>query len=149
MKVLIQEQLVVELGPRILTIAPASAIVPITDDGRVPGELGDEEAILLRWWSLSRPGFQRLVQETAGLRWIRTISTGVDHVLFHFLIESDIVLTDAPYFGALSPPARKLSGPLCGEPGPVRGRRATAQRGGQESRLLATACPTLWSRPHR
>jgi len=95
MRVLIQEQLVAELGPRILAIAPTSEIVPIANDGQVQGEPGDGEAILLRWWGLSRAGFQRLVIETTGLSWIHTISTGVDHVLFPFLVESEITLTNA------------------------------------------------------
>jgi len=95
MKILIQEHLVTELSPRILAIAPGAAIVPIPNDGQTADEPDDTEAILLRWWGLSREGFQRVVQETPDLRWIHTISTGVDHVLFPFLIESDIVLTNA------------------------------------------------------
>jgi phosphoglycerate dehydrogenase-like enzyme len=95
MKLLIQEHLLPQLGPRILSTTSGAAILPITNDGQVLGELDDEETILLRWWGLSRAGFQQIVQEAAGLRWIHTISTGVDHVLFPFLIESDIILTNA------------------------------------------------------
>ncbi len=95
MNILIQEQLVTDLSPRILAIAPAATIVSITEHGQMAGEPADGEAILLRWWGLSRAGFRRVAQETRGLRWIHTISTGVDHVLFPFLIESDIVLTNA------------------------------------------------------
>jgi len=95
MNVLLQEQIVEELAPRILEIAPACTIVPVTDEGQVLGKMGDGEALLLRWWGLSQEGFQKVVQETPGLRWIHTVSTGVNHVLFPFLVESDIVLTNA------------------------------------------------------
>lgn len=95
MNVLLQEQILDELELRVLEVAPGCLIVPITDDGEVRGELDDGEALLLRWWGLSRLGFQEVVRDTPRLRWIHTISTGVNHVLFPFLVESDIVLTNA------------------------------------------------------
>ncbi len=94
-KILIPEQVVGELATRIRQIAPTCVVVPITCEGEVQGEIGDAEVLLLRWWGLSREGFQRVVRETSGLRWIHTISAGIDHVLFPLLIESDIVLTSA------------------------------------------------------
>ena len=75
-------------------MAPTCSVVPVTQDGEVPGGTRDGE-VLLRWWGLNRAGFQRVVRETPGLRWIHTISAGVNHVLFPWLVESDILLTNA------------------------------------------------------
>jgi phosphoglycerate dehydrogenase-like enzyme len=94
-KILIREQMVDELTPRVQQVAPTCTVVPFTREGKVLGEIGDAEVLLLRWWGSSREGFQRVVRETAGLRWIHSIGAGVDHVLFPFLTESDIVLTNA------------------------------------------------------
>jgi phosphoglycerate dehydrogenase-like enzyme len=94
-KVLVPERVVDELTPRIYDVAPTCAVVPVTSEGEVQGQIGDAEVLLLRWWGLSREGFQRVVAETSSLRWIHTISAGVDHVLFPFLVESDILLTSA------------------------------------------------------
>lgn len=95
MNVLLQEQVMDRLAPRVLEIAPDCILVPVANNGQALGEMGDGDAILLRWWGLDGEGFQKLVRETPGLRWIHTISTGVNHVLFPFLVESDIVLTNA------------------------------------------------------
>jgi phosphoglycerate dehydrogenase-like enzyme len=94
-KVLVPERVVDELTPRIYDVAPTCAVVAVTSEGEVQGQLGDAEVLLLRWWGLSCEGFQRVVAETSSLRWIHTISAGVDHVLFPFLVESDILLTSA------------------------------------------------------
>ncbi len=95
MNVLLQEQVMDRLAPRILEIAPDCTLVPVANTGQALGEMGNGDAILLRWWGLDGERFQKLVRETRGLRWIHTISTGVNHVLFPFLVESDIVLTNA------------------------------------------------------
>ena len=67
MNVLIQEQILDELAPRIYEVAPACSIVPMTDDGRIVGEMGHGETVLLRWWGLDGERFQRLVRETPDL----------------------------------------------------------------------------------
>jgi phosphoglycerate dehydrogenase-like enzyme len=94
-KILIPEQVVDELTTRIRQVAPTCVVVPVTSEGEVRGQIDDAEVLLLRWWGLSREGFQRVVAETSNLRWIHTISAGVDHVLFPLLVESDILLTSA------------------------------------------------------
>jgi len=93
--ILIPEQVVDELTPRIRQVTPTCTIIPVTREGEVRGEIGNAEVLLLRWWGLSDEGFQRIVKETSSLHWIHTISAGVDHLLFPFLIESDTVLTSA------------------------------------------------------
>jgi len=87
-KILIPEQVVDELTTRIRQVAPTCVVVPVTSEGEVRGQIGDAEVLLLRWWGLSREGFQRVVAEMSNLRWIHTISAGVDHVLFPLIRHS-------------------------------------------------------------
>jgi phosphoglycerate dehydrogenase-like enzyme len=105
-KILIPEGAVDGLTPDIHRLAPMNEIIPVTREGEVQGEIGDTEVVLLRWWGLPRKGFQRVVTETPNLRWIHTISAGVDHVLFPFLVDSDIVLTNAS--GAYDVPVAEM-----------------------------------------
>lgn len=85
------EQLVEPVG----ALVPECTALPVSRDGEVQGEIVEGDVLLLRWWGFSIEGFRRVVRETPRLRWIHTISAGVNHVLFPFLVESDIVLTNA------------------------------------------------------
>lgn len=95
MQLVIPESILPELVQRVNQIAPRCSVVPISSNGVVQGDTGDDEVLMLRWWGLSKAGFQRAVKEIPNLRWIHTISAGVNHVLFPYLIDSDIVLTNA------------------------------------------------------
>jgi phosphoglycerate dehydrogenase-like enzyme len=94
MKLLLPDYLMEILGDRVCQIAPDCVVVPVTSQGEVKGDPEDTEILFLRW-GLDRETFRRLVADTPNLRWIHTISAGVEHVLFPELIESDIVLTNA------------------------------------------------------
>jgi phosphoglycerate dehydrogenase-like enzyme len=94
-KIIIPDQVPDDLPRRILQVAPGYEILYVSSDGEVRGDVSYGEHILLRWWGLSRAGFRRVVSETPNLRWIHTISAGVDKLLFPFLVESDILLTCA------------------------------------------------------
>lgn len=93
MKLLVPDHLVDLLRDRICQVAPDCQIVPIARR-EVPGDLDDAEVLFLHW-GVERETFLRLISETPNLRWVHTISAGVDHVLFPELIEADIVLTNA------------------------------------------------------
>ena len=94
MKLLVPDHLVETLSPHICQIAPDCEIIPITAEGEVQGDLEDAEVLFLRW-GLGRETFQRLAASIPNLRWVHTISAGVDHVLFPELASSDTVLTNA------------------------------------------------------
>jgi len=94
MKLILPDYLVEPLRDRIRQIAPGCKVLPINSEGEVEGDIDDAEVLFLRW-GLGRETFQRLVAAIPNLRWIHTISAGVDHVLFPALAESDAVLTNA------------------------------------------------------
>lgn len=94
MKLLLPDHLVETLRDSICRIAPECEIVPITAEGEIQGDLGNAEVFFLRW-GIGRETFRRLIAQIPNLRWVHTISAGVDHVLFPELAESDVVLTNA------------------------------------------------------
>ncbi len=94
MKLLVPDYLVETLQERICQIAPHCHIVPFTPEGEIQEALDDTEVLFLRW-GVGRETFQRLVTQIPGLRWVHTISAGVDHLLFPELTVSDVVLTNA------------------------------------------------------
>ncbi len=94
MKLVVPDHLIDALSPHVCRIAPDCEIVPINAEGEIEGDLEDAEVIFLRW-GVTGETFRRLVTSIPNLRWVHTVSAGVDHVLFPELAESDVVLTNA------------------------------------------------------
>ncbi len=65
---------------KILAAAPGSHIVPVSADG-LADEPVDEIEVLLRGWSLGGDPLDRLVGRAPKLRWIHSVSVGVESVL--------------------------------------------------------------------
>lgn len=94
MKLLLPDHLMDRLAERVCQIAPDCDLVPITTEGAIAEDLGEAEVLFLRW-GLEPETFQRLVASIPRLRWVHTISAGVDHVLHAGLIDSEVILTNA------------------------------------------------------
>jgi len=93
-KLVVPDHLIDVLSPHVCRIAPDCEIVPISAEGEIEGDLEDTEVVFLRW-GVTGETFRRLVTSIPNLRWVHTVSAGVDHVLFPELAESDVVLTNA------------------------------------------------------
>jgi phosphoglycerate dehydrogenase-like enzyme len=65
---------------RILEAAPGTRIVPVSAEGVADESLEDVE-VLLRGWSLGGDPLDRLVGRAPKLRWIHSVSVGVESVL--------------------------------------------------------------------
>ena len=94
MKLLLPDHLIASLGERVCQIAPQCEIVPLSAGGELTARVDDAEVIFLRW-DIPGAAFRRLLSEVAGLRWVHTISAGVDHILCPELTGSPVVLTNA------------------------------------------------------
>lgn len=93
MKLIIPQSLAEEMTPRIREIAPDAQIVQVAKDGTPDGDLADADALLR---AMSNTAFKRVLGEAPRLRWVHTISAGVDSVLLPELLERDeIVLTNS------------------------------------------------------
>ena len=94
MKLLLPDHLVERLREPVCRIAPDCDVIPIGPDGEVTEPLEGADVLFLRW-GLSPEATRRLLARVPNLRWIHTISAGVDHLLFPELRESDAILTNA------------------------------------------------------
>ncbi|MGD0019846.1 MAG: D-2-hydroxyacid dehydrogenase [Candidatus Limnocylindrales bacterium] len=65
---------------KILDAAPGSRLVPVSAEG-VADDPVDEVEVLLRGWSLGGDALDRLVGRTPKLRWIHSVSVGVEAIL--------------------------------------------------------------------
>ena len=65
---------------KILAAAPGTRLVPVSADGFADEPL-DEVEVLLRGWSLGGDPLDRLVGKAPRLRWIHSVSVGVESVL--------------------------------------------------------------------
>ncbi len=65
---------------KILEAAPGARLIPVSADG-VADEPLDEVEVLLRGWSLGGDSLDRLVGRAPKLRWIHSVSVGVEAVL--------------------------------------------------------------------
>jgi phosphoglycerate dehydrogenase-like enzyme len=65
---------------RILEAAPGTRLIPISAEG-VADEPVDEVEVLLRGWSLGSDALDRLVGRAPKLRWIHSVSVGVESML--------------------------------------------------------------------
>jgi phosphoglycerate dehydrogenase-like enzyme len=94
MKLLLPDHLVERLREPVCRIAPDCRVIPLGPDGEVAETLEGADVLFLRW-GLSPEATRRLLARVPNLRWIHTISAGVDHLLFPELRESDAILTNA------------------------------------------------------
>lgn len=65
---------------KILEAAPGARLIPVSADGAADESLDDVE-VLLRGWSLGGDSLDRLVGRAPKLRWIHSVSVGVEAVL--------------------------------------------------------------------
>ena len=65
---------------RILEAAPGTRLIPVSAEG-VADEPVDEVEVLLRGWSLGNDALDRLVGRAPKLRWIHSVSVGVESML--------------------------------------------------------------------
>ncbi len=94
MKLLLPDHLIERLRGSVCQIAPDCEIVPVGPDGEITASLEEADVLFLRW-GLSPEATQRLLTRIPRLRWVHTISAGVDHLLFPELRELDTILTNA------------------------------------------------------
>jgi len=94
MKLLLPDHLLERLREPVCRIAPDCRIIPLGPDGEVTETLEGADVLFLRW-GLSPEATRRLLTRVPNLRWVHTISAGVDHLLFPELRESDAILTNA------------------------------------------------------
>lgn len=94
MKLLLPDHLIEQLRESVCRIAPDCEIVPIGPEGEITQSLEGADVLFLRW-GLSPETTRRLITQVPNLRWVHTISAGVDHLLFPELRESDTILTNA------------------------------------------------------
>jgi phosphoglycerate dehydrogenase-like enzyme len=94
MKLLLPDHLIEHLREPVCQIVPDCDLVPIGPDGEITESLEGADVLFLRW-GLSPEATRRLLARVPNLRWIHTISAGVDHLLFPELRESDAILTNA------------------------------------------------------
>jgi phosphoglycerate dehydrogenase-like enzyme len=65
---------------RILEAAPGTRLIPVSAEG-ISDESLDDAEVLLRGWSLGGDPLDRLVGRAARMRWIHSVSVGVESVL--------------------------------------------------------------------
>jgi phosphoglycerate dehydrogenase-like enzyme len=65
---------------RILAAAPGTRLIPVSADGNADEPL-DEVEVLLRGWSLGGDQLDRFIGRAPKLRWIHSVSVGVESVL--------------------------------------------------------------------
>lgn len=94
MKLLLPDHLVDRLREPVCRIAPKCEIIPIGPEGEMDESLEGADVLFLRW-GLSPEATRKLIARIPHLRWIHTISAGVDHLLFPELRESEAILTNA------------------------------------------------------
>ena len=79
---------------KILDAAPGSRLVPISADG-VADDPVDEVEVLLRGWSLGGDALDRFVGRAPKLRWIHSVSVGVESILTPVVFLRGIAISNA------------------------------------------------------
>jgi phosphoglycerate dehydrogenase-like enzyme len=92
LRIALDEELVDDLQPHIMAIAPHAELVYIAPDGRVLGS-GEAVKVWLRGYWKDRP--LDVLAQLPDVRWLHTVSAGMDHVLTPALVASDIVVTNS------------------------------------------------------
>jgi phosphoglycerate dehydrogenase-like enzyme len=94
MKAIIPSEVAMELRAKLANAPAGLQIVPIASSDGVLPEMKDAE-IFLYHYSLKPDIIPRLIRAVPALRWIHSVSAGVDHLLCHELVESSIVFTNS------------------------------------------------------
>lgn len=79
---------------KILEVAPGSRLVPVSVDGAADGSLDDVE-VLLRGWTLGGDALDRLVGRAPKLRWIHSVSVGIESMLTPVVCLRGFTITNA------------------------------------------------------
>ena len=69
-----------DMRERILQVAPGTRLIPVNADG-IADEPLDEVEVLLRGWTLGGDQLDRFIGRAPRLRWIHSVSVGVESVL--------------------------------------------------------------------
>jgi len=94
MKAIVFADLMPALTPRLAAAAPDLQLAPIPAGGELPPGAADAEIFYYNF--VFRPQIiPAVIRAAPGLRWIHSISAGVDHLLCPELVESDIVFTSS------------------------------------------------------
>jgi phosphoglycerate dehydrogenase-like enzyme len=83
----------VSLRARIAEVAPGARLVDISSEGLTEDPLDDVE-VMLRGWSLGGDALDRLVARAPRLRWIHSVSVGVEAVLTPIVLARGLVVTN-------------------------------------------------------
>ena len=78
---------------KILDAAPGSRLIPVSAEG-VADEPVDEVEVLLRGWSLGGDALDRFVGRTSKLRWIHSVSVGVESILTPVVFLRGLTITN-------------------------------------------------------
>lgn len=92
MKLIIPQKMAGEVGQRVRDIVPDAEIVCVADDGTADGEIGDADALLR---GMSRHAFEQTLQRASSLRWVHTVTAGVDGLPLAELGQRGIILTNS------------------------------------------------------
>lgn len=92
MKLIIPQSLAAEVTPRIHEIAPTVTVVPVDSDGRADSVVDDAD-MLLR--AMPHKVFTRLLNAAPHLRWVHTLSAGIDTIPIAELGQRAITLTNS------------------------------------------------------
>ena len=78
---------------KILEAAPGSRLIPVNSEGHADESL-DEVEVLLRGWALGGDPLDRLVGRAPRLRWIHSVSVGVESVLTPCVLLRGLTVTN-------------------------------------------------------
>jgi phosphoglycerate dehydrogenase-like enzyme len=78
---------------KILAAAPGATLIPLSPEG-VADEPVEEMEVLLRGWSLGGEALDRLVGRTPRLRWIHSVSVGVEGILRPVVLMRGLTITN-------------------------------------------------------
>lgn len=93
MKLILPTAVAEQSEPILRAIAPDATIIHAAEDGTLDGDASDADA-MLRWW-LAKDAFSRVLNAAPMLRWVHTISAGVDQVLTDEIIQRPVILTNS------------------------------------------------------
>ncbi len=94
MNAIIPIDLIPILKAKLNVVAPELSLVPMAAPGEIPHEAADTE-IFLYHYALAPDVIARMIRAAPTLRWIHSVSAGVDHLLCKELVESEIVFTNS------------------------------------------------------
>jgi len=93
-KLLLPDYLMDDLQDPICAVAPDCQVIAVGAGGEVDGDPEGVEVLFMRW-DLEQETLERFITRHESLRWVHSVSAGVDHLPFPQLMASDITLTNA------------------------------------------------------